>query len=258
MTVIATPTPWFTCLKANASAHMRLFCLPYGGAGAMVFRTWPEGLSPEVEVWAAQLPGRERRVKEQSATRIGPLVQALAHDLLPRLNKPFAFFGHSMGALLGFELTRQLRRERNPLPLHMFVSGFRAPHLPDWHRPIHGLPEPEFLDELRCLGGTPYEVLKHPELMQLLIPILRADFELVHTYQYTLEPPVNCSITAFGGTNDDYVTRDDLEGWRDQAAGSFLLYMLPGDHFFLHAEQGPLLEIIAQRLWDTSKDSSRT
>jgi medium-chain acyl-[acyl-carrier-protein] hydrolase len=153
-----------------------------------------------------------------------------------------------MGALIGFELARQLRRQHGPSPVHLFVSGREAPQLPSPDPPIHALPEPQFIAELQRFNGTPKEVLEHPELMQLLIPTLRADFAVCETYTYTSDAPIDCSISAFGGLQDHEVSREQLEAWRDQSRASFSLCMFPGDHFFLDTAEPLLLKTIAQVL----------
>jgi len=164
------------------------------------------------------------------------------------MNLPYVFFGHSLGALIGFELACQLRRQNSTDPVHLFVSGRRAPQIPDPNPPIHQLPEAEFIDELRRFDGTPEEVLKHPELMEIFLPVLRADFALLETYEYTSEKPLDCPITAFGGLQDRKATREELAAWRDQTHGDFRLQLFPGDHFFLHSVQPILLQAIAQDL----------
>ena len=153
-----------------------------------------------------------------------------------------------MGAIIAFELARLLRREGRAQPLHMFVSGRTAPQLNRSHTPIYDLPKPELLEELKRLNGTPREVLEHPELMDLMLPILRADFSVCDTYEYTREPPLDCSLTAFGGLQDAGVPRRNLEGWREQTSASFTLRMLPGDHFFLHSDESLLLRLLASEL----------
>jgi medium-chain acyl-[acyl-carrier-protein] hydrolase len=163
------------------------------------------------------------------------------------MDRPFAFFGHSMGALVSFELARLLRREHATLPHALFVSGRRPPQLP-MEPPTYDLPEDEFVEELRRMGGTPEEVLRHPELLNLLLPTLRSDFELSQTYSYTEAPPFTFPITAFGGLNDQFVPREDLDQWREQTSGSFQLRMFPGDHFFLHSSQALLLQMLSRDL----------
>lgn len=243
------PNPWVTTPKPNPHARLRLFCFPYAGSGALTFRSWAfSGISPSVEVCPIELPGRGLRMKEEPFTRMLPLVQAIAPALLPYLDAPFAFFGHSMGGLISFELARLLRRNYGYSPSHLFISGRRAPQVPDPDPPIHALPHSEFLGELRRLNGTPEAVLQNEELMQLLLPTLRADFAVLETYVYTPEPPLDCPITTFGGLQDQEVCCEVLEAWREQTHAAFSLQMFPGDHFFLHASQSRMLQSLNQTL----------
>ena len=238
---------WFARPRVNDAASVRLFCFPYAGGGATLFRTWPDGLPPFVEVYAAQLPGRGPRLSEPAFTHLTPMVGALAEAIRPHLDKPFAFFGHSMGAMIGLELARLLRREHGPQPAHLFVSGRRAPQWPEDSRRTYDLPEDEFVEELRRLSGTPREVLEHPELMQLMIPLLRADFAVCQTYEYVPEPPLSCPITVFGGVEDE-TGHEQLEPWREQTTSAFELRMFPGNHFFIHEAQPQVLQIVGQQL----------
>lgn len=180
-------------------------------------------------------------------TSLPDILRELSRSIRPYLDLPFAFFGHSMGALLSFEFARLLRKEQGIRPAHLFVSGCRALQLHNPDRPTYNLPEPEFIEELRRLGGTPAEVLEHPELLGLILPLLRADFEVCQTYRYTPALPLDCPITAFGGT-EDQTGREELEAWREQTIAYFALRMFPGDHFFLHGAESKILEIIAQKL----------
>ncbi|HYP25227.1 MAG TPA: thioesterase II family protein [Blastocatellia bacterium] len=241
-------TPWVVIPKPNPSASVRLFCFPYAGGTAAGFRKWPAGLPNSVEVWSVQYPGRGSRIRESPFTRIAPLVDAAAEALMPYMDSPFAFFGHSMGAVVAFELSRILRRELSRTPLHLFVSGRRAPQVVDDTDEIYKLPDDEFVEELRRLNGTPAEVLEHKELMQLMLPLLRADFEAIGTYEYREEPPLACPISAFGGLEDQDVSRDNLAAWRSQTTSSFSVRMMPGDHFFLHSGEPLLLGALAQEL----------
>lgn len=239
---------WVTCPKPNPQTRLRLFCFPYAGSGASIFRTWSNNLPAEIEVRPVQLPGRESRLAEPPFTRLSPLVQTLTYVLRPYLNMPFAFFGHSMGALISFELARHLRRQHGLGPGYLFVSGSRAPQIPDPDPPIHQLPESAFMEELRGLHGTLEPILQNAELMQLLLPVLRADFAVCETYVYVTEDPLACPISAFGGLQDCEVSCNDLAAWRDQTYSFFTLRMLPGDHFFLHSAQAPLLQAISRDL----------
>jgi medium-chain acyl-[acyl-carrier-protein] hydrolase len=191
-------------------------------------------------------------MREPFFRRIEPLVEAAAESLLPYLDRPFSFFGHSMGALISFELARLLRREHKLHVSKLFLSGRGAPHLPDHEPTTYNLPEPEFIAELRRLKGTPQEVLAHPELMDLMSPILRADFEICQTYEYVPEPPLECPIVAFGGLQDEEISHRQLDAWREHTNSSFSLRMFPGDHFFLHASAPMLYRIIAQELWNVT------
>jgi medium-chain acyl-[acyl-carrier-protein] hydrolase len=243
-----TDAAWFTSLTPKSSGGLRLFCFPYAGGGAHIFRAWPKGLPEEVEVYVAHLPGRGARLKEKAFADLTQMVQAVGEGIIPFLDAPFAFFGHSMGAILSFELTRYLRRKLNLSPAHLFVSGRRAPQIKNTEPAAYNLPELQFYEKLRTLNGTPAEVLEHPELMELMMPLLRADFSVVETYAYLPEPPLECSLTAFGGLQDDKVGREQLEAWRDQTTSEFAFRMLPGDHFFLNTSQQLLLRLLSQEL----------
>lgn len=228
---------------------MRLFCLPYAGGGASIYRLWPSELPADIDVCAIQLPGRESRLRDPAFTALSPLVHSLAQALLPALDLPFALTGHSMGALIAFELARLLRREHGLSPLHLFVSARRAPQLPSPDPPIHQLPQPAFVDSLlRRYNGIPQAILREPELMELFLPTLRADFAVIETYRYTADEPLDCPITAFGGLQDELVTRSELEGWQEQTRGAFDLYMLPGTHFFLQEQRPSMLRIMVEHL----------
>jgi surfactin synthase thioesterase subunit len=236
----------------NSQTHLpqlRLFCFPYAGGGASIFRTWPVGLPEGVQVCAVQLPGREERLSEEPFDRWRGLVKVLVDVLSPRLGElPFIFFGHSMGALISFELARELRRRGSPQPARLYASGWRAPHLPDPDPPVHRLPDVEFLEELRRLEGTPETVLEDAEMMDLLLPTIRADFAIVETYLYAPEPPLDYPIVAIGGTEDKEVSREELEAWREHTAQDFSLWRFSGGHFFIHQARSQLLARLREDL----------
>jgi medium-chain acyl-[acyl-carrier-protein] hydrolase len=238
--------PWIVYPKRNPNASRRLFCFPYAGAAAYVFNNWPKFLPHDLEVCAIQLPGRGKRLREPVHTRMSTLCEAVYPAVRPLLDKPFTFFGHSMGAMIAFELARLLRRRRDPVPSQLFVSGRRAVQVHEDDPRTYDLPEAEFIQELIRLNGTPRDVLEHRELLDLMLPLLRADFELIHMYEYSREPPFAFPITAFGGLQDDEVSRDQLDAWREQTTATFRLHMLPGDHFFIHSAQESMLRIISE------------
>jgi medium-chain acyl-[acyl-carrier-protein] hydrolase len=245
MMVASLLKPWTVCyLKPGIEPAFRLFCFPYAGGGASVFRDWPDHFPKSVEVCAIQLPGRETRLNEPVFTRLHPLVQELAQALLPLLDRPFAFFGYSVGALVAFELTRHLRAQYRMRPAHLWAAACPAPQVPDADAPIHTLPERDFRDRLRRFNGTPTDVLEHEELMAMVGPILRADFALRETYTYVADAPLDCSITAIGGMQDREVGEAALLAWQEQTSRSFRLRMLPGNHFFLHSSQAGLLQAV--------------
>ncbi|PYQ57392.1 MAG: putative thioesterase [Acidobacteria bacterium] len=236
---------------------MRMFCFPYAGGGASIYRGWGASLPNDLEVCPVQLPGRESRLREPAFPGIETMVPAVADALAPYMNLPFVLFGHSMGAAISFALARELRRRGSPQPLYLFVSGRRAPHLPAREEPIHQLPDPEFMAKLRELNGTPEEVLQHEELMKLLVPILRADFGVNETYEYTEEEPLQAGISAFGGIGDKDVLREDVEAWRQHTTGRFRARMFPGDHFFIHGNKDLVLEAVARDLAEIAAAAPR-
>jgi medium-chain acyl-[acyl-carrier-protein] hydrolase len=245
---ISTSTPWIAHGKPNPYADLRLFCFPYAGGSALVYRQWQNVLPATIEVCPVQLPGRGARLHEPLFTSLGPLVEAIARALFPYDDKPFAFFGHSMGALISFELARLLKQAGHRGPQGLFVSGRRAPHVPCREPPLFDLPDAEFFQELGRLNGTPREVLEHPELMQLMLPLLRADFSVAENYDYAAGAPLDCPITVFGGLQDGYTNRDDLSGWREHTSAPCTVRMFTGDHFFINTAQPLLLRVLSMEL----------
>lgn len=240
-------TSWLILGKPKRKNRLRLFCFPYAGGGASIFRQWSDEMPEGVEVCAVQLPGRENRIAEPPFTILSSLVDAMVEALDPYFDVPFAFFGHSIGAKIAFELARALRRKNGVQPVHLFVSGSRSPHIPE-PRPLHLLPEREFIKELHRFSGTPEEVMQSRELMDMFLPILRADFAVDETYVYYKDNSLNCPISAFGGTEDKEANREELDAWRQHTLGSFTLQMFHGDHFFIKSSQLLLLYSIFQVL----------
>jgi medium-chain acyl-[acyl-carrier-protein] hydrolase len=245
--LIYPPTngPQTNAPPTNSTAKFRLFCFPYSGAGASVFRTWAAPLAPHIEVVAVQLPGRETRRKEPLFSNLPSLIEALTPVLLPYLDRPFAFFGHSVGALISFEVARQLRRSGHSAPDHLIISGRSAPQILATTPPIHHLPDPDFLAELQRYNGTPAIVLENAAVMNVFMPILRADLAINETYVYQPEAPFEFPIAAFGGLQDTQVSQSALSDWSKQTTADFSIKLLPGDHFFLKEQKMAILQDIA-------------
>ena len=251
MTVMTRPNkqnPWLVCLAPNPTATLRLFCFPYAGGGAPVYREW-SALLPNAEVVAIQYPGRGARMMEPPLQSLPELVEGIYHAILPYLNKPFAFFGHSLGSLVAFELTRLLRRNGQPLPKQLLVSARRAPDQPrPVERLMHTLTDAEFIEDLKSYNGTPREILENKDLMELVLPVLRADFRINETYEYREEAPLNIPLTAFGGTADHRAGEEDMTKWQAHTASTFHVQMFDGDHFYLNHLQNELTAAIAENL----------
>ncbi len=239
---------WAVVPRPNPDPRVRLFCFPYAGGSAATYRSWSDVLPPDVEVQAIQLPGREWRLKEEPYRSVFPLVEDLATALKDRFETPFAFFGHSLGALISFELARELRRRGLGGPEHLFLSGHRAPHLPKELPPIHDGPDEEFYEGLRRLEGTPDELLENEELMQLLLPALRADFAMAETYECPSEPPLDCPMSVFGGLGDEVTGRPQIEPWAEHTTRDCKVRMVPGGHFFVEESRDLVLRAVFQDL----------
>jgi medium-chain acyl-[acyl-carrier-protein] hydrolase len=232
-------------LKQNSA--LRLFCFPYAGGSIAIYRGWQQMMPEGVEVCPVHLPGRGTRIKETLVCNLEHLLTELARELSPYLDRPFSFFGHSMGALISFELARRLRIQSGVEPVHLLVSAWRSPDLID-HKRDYDLPRAEFIEVLRKLNGTPEEILADAEALELLLPILRADFEVVQAYRYREEQPLTCAIKAFAGMRDSGTAPEQMSGWRKHTTGPFSLSILPGDHFFIHQSRMRLITEVANEL----------
>ena len=225
---------WLVLPRNDRQAKLRLFCFPYAGAGAAVFRTWSHTLSDQVSVCPVQLPGREYRLGEPAFRSLPALVAALLPELL--YDKPFALCGHSMGGLIAFEVARALRRNQSKSPLHLFVSGRRAPQEPPLP-PVYQGSDADFVALIRRYGGTPEVVMREPELMEMAIRVLRADFELLDTHAYVPEAPLDVPITAGAGELDQQTSLDSVAAWGQQTSREFKLHRFSDGHFFINTSR---------------------
>lgn len=245
----APASPWFMRFRPNPMAVLRLLCFHHAGGGASAYRPWVGEVPADVELCAVQLPGRETRLRERPFTRIAALVPLIADEIQPLLDRPFALFGHSLGALVAFEVARELGRRGGPAPAHLFVAGRRAPMRPDrWSRMSH-LPQATFVEEVRRRwDGIPAAVLDEPELLELLLPTLRADIAAVESYVYAPGAALDCPISCLGGMEDSAAGAVDLAAWRDETRGAYSLRMFPGAHFFVQSARAQVLAAVHEDL----------
>jgi acyl transferase domain-containing protein/surfactin synthase thioesterase subunit/NADPH-dependent curcumin reductase CurA/NADP-dependent 3-hydroxy acid dehydrogenase YdfG/acyl carrier protein len=245
--VTPAATDWVVFCKRNPDARLRLFCFPYLGGSSSVFLPWPDDLPPDIEVCALQLPGYIDRLGEQPFDEITPLVHTLAQVLLPYLDKPFAFYGHSMGALLSFNLARHLRRENGKIPAQLFIGAWHAPQQQHPHSSVAELSDSELLKKISVLD-LPKSVQQNPELMRLLLPSLKAGALMFEKYTYSASEPLPCPISVFGGMQDKLIPQEHLSAWREQTSSTFKLQMFPGNHLFLTGNRELLLQALSHEL----------
>ncbi|WP_328935783.1 MULTISPECIES: alpha/beta fold hydrolase [unclassified Streptomyces] len=239
-------TLWIRRFQPRPTAPVRLVCLPHAGGSATFFAGLPAMLSPEVEVLAVQYPGRQDRRGEPFVESLDQLTRGVVDELLPLTDRPLALFGHSLGAMLAFEVARSLTAVGHA-PSALFVSGRRAPsrQRPEYD---HALDDDGLLREIRTLSGTDNRVFADEEILRMVLPAIRADFRIVENYRYAPGPPLDCPLTVFTGVDDPKVSADEAEAWREHTTDSFDLVTLTGGHFFLTAHQERLAEVITKGL----------
>jgi surfactin synthase thioesterase subunit len=246
---LSNSSPWFICPLVKPKAETRLFFFPYAGGGPAVFSKWLNKLPEHMDGYIAHYPGRGSRYQEAPIKNLTILVERLYQAVQSLLDKPFAFFGHSMGGLVAFELIRQLRRQNRPQPQILFISACGAPHLADPFLPTYNLSDAEFIRVLQELNGIPSEIQSHSEIINLFLPALRADFEANETYHYISdESLLNLPIIAFGGQDDPRVSRERLEGWASLTSAGFKSQYFPGDHFFINTSPESVIASITVEL----------
>ena len=232
----------------RAAPRLRLFCFPYAGGGARTFQGWHRGLPDEVEVCVFQPPGREERLDDAPHMGFADLLDEAVGALRSRLDRPFCFYGHSLGGVVAFEAARQLRREGLPLPVHLFIGAAPAPGEP-FAAAFPDLADDEaLLASLRALEGTAEAVLEHPEMRAIVLRVLRADLAVLRSHRHAPEPPLSCPITLFTGEEDRHVSPAGTEPWRAHTGAGFRRLSLPGGHFFLHTQQRELLALLTEGL----------
>jgi surfactin synthase thioesterase subunit len=234
--------------KPNPGAQVRLFCFPYAGGGASIFSRWRRELDPDIEVCPVQLPGRENRMSETCLNRISEVADLAVEALGPYFDRSFALFGHSLGAVIAYEVAQRLRAKAVQ-PQRLIVSAHRAPQIPLPHGPMWDLPDADFKRHLEELKGTPKEVLQDEELLRLVLPIIRVDFQLDETYTPRSDhEPLDCPITVFGGTKDTETLEPHLRAWREVTRSAFEVRMFDGDHFFINTHEAALIDAVGRTL----------
>ncbi len=239
------PTPWLQSFRPVASPRRTLVCFPQAGAGASVYRDWHRHLDPRDELLAVRLPGRESRIAEPGLTAVTDAVPGIVAALSPLLDRPLALFGHSLGAALAYATARALV-ERGTPPRLLAVSGRRAPHLPLRRTHSRSLDEAAFRDRIVSLGGTPPEVLACADLMELMLPILRADFTMSDDFAEPVPTLLPVPMLAFAGTEDAEVAIAEVAAWEAFAGAGFALHRLPGGHFFPHEQPARIVDAVME------------
>lgn len=241
--------PWIDCWLPRPNAKLRLFCFPHVGASSAVYRNFLPFLDERVELCALELPGRGRRFGEKLFTNLKDLVFAMQVEIQAQQDMPYAFLGHSMGSLIAFEWARLIRQSSLPMPRLLILSAFGAPHLTrTQNKMLHLLPDAGLLAEIERLQGTPEQVLKHQELMALLLPMIRADLQMVETYRYEAQAPLETPMLIMGGDADPEVEASRLKAWKDQSAGKFECQFFSGDHFYIQSAREEVLKKLNQEI----------
>jgi surfactin synthase thioesterase subunit len=246
-------SPWVRMSGGNGQAKLRVFCFAHAGSGASFYSRWHKLLPPDVEICRIALPGRETRRQENAYTQMRDLIPPLFAALRPFMDQPFALFGHSMGAAVAYEVARQCEAHGINHLRHLFVSGRRAPHLPARRRPFYNLPIDEFLAMLQSLSGTPDSVMAEQGLLDLFLPCLRADFELIETYVPLPGIKLQTGISAYCGDTDPEVECSELSAWRHATDGHFKSRIFNGHHFYLQPMTPELTEELTQALHALSR-----
>jgi len=237
---------WFVVPRPRPGAEVRLFCLPYAGAGASAYRRWPDLLGPDIEVRAVQLPGRENRIAEDPRFDLADLADAVLADT----SRPYALYGHSLGGRHAFDLVRHLHTTGGTLPVKLYVGGCRAPHLQvsGHFDGLSTVDDDELLRRVAAGGGLADEVLAEPELVELLLPVLRADFTILDEYVFTEGEPLPVPVVAYSASRDTAVSLAEIQAWERHAGAGLTVQEIDGDHFFLHDEASRITELVAKDL----------
>ena len=239
---------WFFCLKPKPLASMRLFCFPFGGGGASVFHSWPDAMGDEIEVRALQLPGREGRFNEPREKDLSKLIMDIVRALEAYQDKPFAILGYSLGSLLAFEVSRELRRQNLQIPVHLYMAAYGAPQSPPSHPPISPLGDTEFIEKVEYYYEPGGEAWNNLELREFLLPLLKDDITLAESYVYREDAPLNCPIDVFAGDSDRATPVETTHCWSEQTINELNHHLFEGGHFFLDNMANEMQSLVSHSL----------
>ena len=245
---------WFVIPKPNINAEIKLICFPYAGGSAVTYLNWAQQIADNVELIIVQPPGRGPRMFEPLHKEMTTLIAELLIHFPTLLNKPYILFGHSLGSRVAFELMAELSKLAQPLPKHFIASGSKGPHLFSDKKSLHALSDEEFIIELEQLSGTPKAVLENRELMELFLPVLRADFQIAETYRYDGSSKFPCTLSVLGGRDDIDIPREKLESWTTFFEKTTQICLLDGDHFFIDNHQEQVLKKVNCIIKETVKE----
>ena len=226
----------FINLSKNPKSEVQLICFPFAGSGASLFYPWVSSLSSKFEIWAFQAPGHEELMDQELISDLGQMKKYIHQKVLPILKPPFILFGHSLGAVLAYELSKELQT-KNLIPATLIVSGRQPPHLKSKKASISHLKNEDFINEVFQFNGIPRELLNSNEFLEMAIPILRADFQLAENYQIQIEEKIKCPIKVIGTTLDQWIDLHEISQWSNATENSCEISIFEGDHF--HLKQNP-------------------
>lgn len=238
---------WIRRFTPRPDADVRLVCLPHAGGSASYFLPVSRAMPQSVDVLCVQYPGRQDRRAEPFLDNIPDLADQVFAALLPWTDRPLAFFGHSMGATLAFELARRLEREKGVVAAGLFTSGRRAPST-HRHETVHLRDDEGLIEEMRMLNGTDAQLLGDEEILRMILPATRADYKAAETYAYEPGEALRCPLVAMVGDHDPKATVDEVAAWSDHTEGPFDLRVFPGGHFYLTDHQAAVIRTMADRL----------